>query len=150
MNETTLLRAIEVDAVLPHEPALIWRAMTDGALIGRWLMPPTGFAAVVGQEFSFSTTPAGSWDGRIRCRVLEVEPEARLVFSWDGGADDNIGYGSRLRTRVTMTLTVVAGGTRLQVRHEGFALPRNATAYENMNKGWQTVVGRLSAVVSDV
>ena len=85
-----------------------------------------------------------------RCRVLEVEPLERLVFSWEGGAVENVGYGSLLRTRVTMTLAEVAGGTRLRVVHEGFDLPSNATAYDNMSKGWQVVVGRLQGVVSDV
>ena len=35
---------IVVDEVFPHAPETIWKALADGALMGRWLMQPTGFA----------------------------------------------------------------------------------------------------------
>ncbi len=54
---------IVVEEVFPHTPETIWKALTTGALISRWLMPPTGFAPVEGTRFTFQTTPAGAWDG---------------------------------------------------------------------------------------
>jgi len=140
---------ILVEADFPHAPALVWRALTEGPLMARWMMPPQGFAPVVGQAFTFQTKPAGLWDGTIRCRVLEVRPGERLSYSWDGGDDGNQGYGSLLSTSVTMTLTPTATGTRLRVEHAGFDLPRNEVAHTNMGNGWRSLMSRLDSVTAD-
>ena len=137
---------IVVDEVFPHSPATIWKTLTTGDLIDRWLMKSNGFAPVVGARFTLQTTPAGAWDGVIHCEVLEVIPNERLVYSWRGGDDGNAEYGSRLDTIVTWTLARVDGGTRLRVVHSGFVLPRNATAFRNLSEGWKTVVGRIGAI----
>jgi uncharacterized protein YndB with AHSA1/START domain len=34
---------IVVEEVHPHAPEAIWKTLTTGELIGRWLMKPTGF-----------------------------------------------------------------------------------------------------------
>lgn len=139
---------IVVEGVLPHAPETIWRALTSGELIARWMMTPTGFEPVVGNRFTFKTTPAGAWDGIIRCEVLEVTPNARFVYAWKGGDEANVGYGSKLDTVVTFTLSEVAGGTRLRVVHAGFVTPKNDTAYKNMSDGWGKIIGRLGDVVA--
>lgn len=138
---------IVVDEVFPHAPAAIWKALTTGELIGRWLMEPTGFQAVEGTTFTYRTTPAGAWDGLIRCRVLEVKPNERLAYSWEGGDAANEGYGSRLETVVTWSLTPGEDGTRVRLVHSGFVLPANETAYRNMSNGWTKVVRNLDDVV---
>ncbi len=137
---------ILVEEMVPHTPETIWRTLTTGALIDRWLMKSTGFAAVKGTHFTLQTSPAGIWDGLIRCEVLEVVPHERLVYAWRGGHDGNTGYGSRLDTVVTWTLTRFEGGTRLRLVHSGFVLPRNDTAIRNLGEGWRTVVGRVGAL----
>jgi len=141
--------AIVIEEVFPASPAAVWRALTTGRLLARWLMEPQGFAPVIGTEFTFRTTPAGAWDGTIRCRVLEVVAERRLAYAWRGGDAGNAGaYGSLLDTTVTWTLTPEAGGTRLMLVHSGFVLPRNAHAHASMSGGWRTLLGRLAAVVA--
>jgi uncharacterized protein YndB with AHSA1/START domain len=134
---------IVVDEVFPHAPATIWKALTTGALIARWLMEPTGFASVVGTRFTYKTKPAGAWDGTIHCEVLEVVPNERFVYAWRGGDESNVGYGSRLDTIVAFTLTRVADGTRLRLVHSGFLTPVNDTAFRNMSDGWRKIVPRL-------
>jgi uncharacterized protein YndB with AHSA1/START domain len=134
---------IVVDDVFPHAPEAIWKLLTTGALIDRWLMKSTGFAAVEGTRFTLQTTPAGAWDGVIHCQVLEVTPNERLVYSWTGGDEGNVGYGSKLETVVTFTLSRVEDGTRLRVVHSGFVLPKNETAFTNMSQGWKKVVRSL-------
>ena len=37
---------IVVDEVFPHTPEVIWKTLTSGELMGRWLMAPTGFEPV--------------------------------------------------------------------------------------------------------
>jgi uncharacterized protein YndB with AHSA1/START domain len=150
MNQAALKSAtqdIAIDEVFPHAPEVIWKTLTSGELISRWLgMTPTGFDPVKGKRFTYQTTAAGAWDGVIHCEVLEVIPNQRLAYSWKGGHDANTGYGSRLDTVVTLTLSRAEGGTRLRVVHSGFALPRNEAAYNNMSGGWKKVVTRIGTV----
>jgi uncharacterized protein YndB with AHSA1/START domain len=133
-------REIVVDEIFPHSPEMLWKTLTTPELIGRWLMVPTGFEPVVGNRFTFQTTPAGEWDGVIHCEVLEAVPSERLVHTWRGGSDSNAQYGSRLDTIVTWTLSEVTGGTRVRLVHSGFCTPRNDSAFSNMSAGWPKVV----------
>lgn len=141
-------RSIAVEEVFPHSPEVVWMAITDGDLIARFLMPPSGFAPVPGTKFTFLTKPAGAWDGSIRCEVLEVIPREKLVYSWKGGHQDNSGYGSLLDTVVTWALFPTAdGGTRLSLLHSGFDLPRNEMAFANMGAGWKTIIPRMGPLL---
>lgn len=137
-------KEIVIEDVFPHAPETIWKTLTDGALMARWLgMTPTGFKAEKGNQFTYKTTPAGAWDGTIRCEVQEVVPNERLVYAWRGGDEANVGYGSKLDTVVTFTLSKADEGTRLKLVHSGFVLPKNDTAYTSMSGGWKKVVGRI-------
>ncbi len=140
---------IVVEEDLPHPPAKIWKTLTSGALIGRWLMPATGFEPVKGKRFTFQTKPGGAWDGVIHCQVLEVIPNERLAYSWKGGHEDNVGYGAPLDTVVTWTLSPTATGTRLSLVHAGFVVPRNRSALETMGGGWKKVVPTLGAIAGE-
>lgn len=137
---------ITVEDVFSHAPKVIWKALTDGSLIRRWMMEPVGFAPVVGTRFTFHTKPAGPWDGTIQCEVLEVVENERLAYRWTGGHEANVGYGSRLDTVVTFTLAPADTGTRLLVVHSGFVVPANDTAYANMSQGWPVCFDRLDGV----
>jgi len=140
-------KEIVVEDVFPHAPELIWKTLTTGALMERWLpMPLVGFEAVKGKRFTYKTTPAGKWDGTIHCEVLDVVPNERLSYAWRGGDESNVGYGSRLDTVVTFTLSKAEGGTRLKLVHSGFVLPKNETAYTGMSGGWKKVVGNIGAM----
>ena len=153
MNDTALpiaTQQIVVDEVFPHAPETIWRALTTGDLIGRWLMEPTGFAPVPGTRFTFQTTPGGAWDGVIHCTVLEVIPDRRLVYAWKGGHPANTGYGAPLDTVVTWTLTRVTGGTRLSLVHAGFVSPTNDTAFKTMSGGWQKVLPKIGTIAGEL
>jgi uncharacterized protein YndB with AHSA1/START domain len=140
---------VVVDEVFPHAPETIWKMLTTGELIDRWLMKSTGFEPVKGARFTLQTTPAGAWDGVIHCEVLDVMRNERLSYSWRGGHDGNAGYGSPLDTVVTWTLSRVENGTRLRLVHSGFVLPKNDTAFRNMSEGWKKVVRNLDAIAAE-
>jgi uncharacterized protein YndB with AHSA1/START domain len=140
-------RNIVVEEVLPHAPAVIWKALTSGELIGRWLMPASGFEAIKGNRFTFTTRPAGAWDGTIRCEILEITPPSRLVYSWVSGHADNVGYGAPLDTLVSWTLEPEGKGTRVKLIHAGFVIPRNELALTNMGEGWRKILPRLGEAV---
>lgn len=154
MNDAALqsrTQQIVVDEVFPHAPETIWKTLTSGGLMGRWLrMAPSGFDAVLGNRFTYQTTPAGEWDGIIHCEVLDVVANERFVYSWKGGHESNDGaYGSRLDTVVAFTLEKVDGGTRLRLVHSGFVTPKNDSAYRGMSGGWTQVVPAIAAIAGE-
>ena len=141
---------IVVDEVLPHAPETIWKTLTNGELMARWLrMTPTGFEPVKGRRFTYQTTPGGAWDGVIHCEVLEAKANERLVYSWKSGHAENVGYGAALDTIVTFTLSKVERGTRLRLVHSGFVLPKNELAFRNMGDGWKKVVPTIGAMAGE-
>lgn len=143
-------QAIVVDEVFPHAPETIWKTLTTGELMARWLgMAPTGFEPVKGKRFTYQTTPGGAWDGIIHCEVLEATPNERLVYTWKSGHAENVGYGAPLDTVVALTLSRAENGTRLRLLHSGFVLPRNETAFKNMGDGWKKVVPAIGAIAAE-
>ena len=129
---------IHADRLLAHPPSAVWRALTDPALLSRWLMP-TDFQPVLGARFSFDT---GRW-GKAECEVLEIVPERRLTISWRNGGLD---------TTVTWRLEPEGDGTRLYTDHAGFNLedPLQRFAYEGMKGGWTgAVTDRLEALLHE-
>ncbi|GIH19746.1 SRPBCC family protein [Rugosimonospora africana] len=134
-------RTVRVDEFLAHPPARVWRALTDPVLLAKWFMP-NDFRPVVGHEFAFLTQarPNAEFDGVVHCRVLKVEPERLLRFSWRGG---------RLDTTVTWTLVAEGRGTRLFLEHDGFDGddPIQQHARGIMGGGWSTHLSTLDATL---
>lgn len=139
-------RTITVEYDLPHPPAKVWRALTEPALLGKWLMP-NDIAPVVGHRFTFQTKPIGDWDGVVHCQVLTVEPAKRLAYSWMGGSEAERKDGRALNTVATWTLREKAGGTLLLLEHSGFR-PQDEFAFNAMGSGWRgSVADRISAIL---
>lgn len=149
MSEAPETKSIVIEYALSKPPARVWRALTEPALLARWLME-NDIAPVVGRRFTMRARPAPGWDGVVRCEVLAVEPERLLRFSWRGGSDEVEGYGGALDTVVTFTLAPTPdGGTTLRLEHSGFTA-RNGFAFEMMGKGWrENVVPRMEPVLAD-
>lgn len=134
MSET-----IRHERLLKHPPARVWRALTEPALVGRWLMPAE-IRAEVGHRFHFDT---GGW-GVTQCEVLEVVPEQRLVYTW---------RNPPLDTTVSWTLIAEGEGTRLVLEHGGFDLdhPQQRFAWQGMGGGWGSMLdSRLPAVLAEL
>lgn len=152
MNEAAVkssMQEIVVDEVFPHTPETLWKVLTSGELMNRWLMPQVGFAPVKGNNFTLHTKPDGDWDGVIRCQVLEVTPNKRLVHTWKSGHQSSAGYVSRLDTIVAWTLTRNDGGTQLRLVHSGFALPKNVTVFRNISEGWPKVIRKMITIAAE-
>ena len=103
--------AIEHEAVYPHSPERVWRALVDPAELAAWLMP-NDFAPEVGREFKLET--GADEIGTIEAEVLEIDEPRLLRCRWSGVFGD---------TQVTFELTPEGDGTRLRVRHDGCADP---------------------------
>ncbi len=124
---------------LPHPPEKVWRALTDPALLAEWLLPAVGFDLAPGATFAFKTDPHPGWDGTVECRVLEVEAQRTLRYTWAVGA-------MQLDTVVTFTLMPTASGTRLGIVQSGFA-PHQRQALGGARYGWTMMGGRLAELL---
>jgi uncharacterized protein YndB with AHSA1/START domain len=129
MSET---RSVIVERDLAHPPEKIWRALTEPHLIAEWLMK-NDFVPTVDHRFSLS----GDW-GSAACRVLAIEPNRSLSYTWDAMGLESV---------VTYTLTPTGTGTRLKVEQAGFR-PDQKQAYGGATFGWQKFLGALDAVLA--
>ena len=61
----------------------VWEYLTNAELISKWLMP-NNFKLEVGYEFEFWTNPIPelSLDGNFYCKVIEIIPQKKLVYSY--------------------------------------------------------------------
>jgi uncharacterized protein YndB with AHSA1/START domain len=137
-------RSIVVERLMPHPPEKIWRALTESQLIADWLMQ-NDFAPVVGRRFHFRAKPIPNmWNGVTDSEVLAVEPPHRLVYSWNASGEE---AQDGLKTIVTWTLIVEAGGTRVRMEQAGFR-PQDEGGFRSMGGGWPRIVGRLGDVAA--
>jgi uncharacterized protein YndB with AHSA1/START domain len=97
--------------VLPHSLQRVWSALTTADALREWLMD-SDFEPRVGREFTFLCPPSPGIRGYVECKVLELEPMRRVVWSWLATDEGD-------PTTVTIELEAVDGGTRLTLRHRG-------------------------------
>ena len=136
-------QSISMEFDLPHAPARVWRALTEPALLAKWLMS-TDMQTVVGNAFTFQAPSGPGWDGKVYCEMQEVEPQKRLRYSWGGGGLES--------SVVEWTLTPTPTGTLLALVHSGFKLGKGeARFYEGAKQGWQYMAGmRLGPVLQEL
>jgi uncharacterized protein YndB with AHSA1/START domain len=133
-NTVTDTLSVVVEREIPFPPAKIWRALTQPHLIEEWLMK-NDFQPAVGHGFSLRA----DW-GAVDCRVLVVEPDKTLAYTW--GA-----YG--LESVVTWTLTPTRAGTHLRMEQSGFR-PDQQQAYQGAKHGWPQFFAKLEQVVARI
>ena len=138
---TDATRSIVVERTMPHPPAKVWRALTQSALIGEWLMN-NDFEPVVGRRFNFRAQPTPGWNGVSDCQVLAIDPEKRLVWSQNASGEQAEGG---LKSVVTWTLTAVGGGTLVRMEQSGFR-PEDEMGDQAMSGGWPRILGGLERV----
>jgi uncharacterized protein YndB with AHSA1/START domain len=120
---------------LHHLPEKVWRALTDPVLLAEWLLPVVELELEPGAAFTFKTQPYPGWDGIVNCRILEIEEQKTLSYTWVVGDMD-------LDTVVTFTLTPTASGTRLSLVQSGFT-PAQKQAFGGARYGWKMMGGKL-------
>ena len=134
----TEIQSVVVEREMPHPPEKIWRALTQPHLIAEWLMKGD-FKAVVGHRFNLR----GEWGGVLDCKVLAVEPNKTLSYTWDF-ANDDPAYS--LKSVVTFTLTPTGTGTHLRMEQSGFG-PQQKQAYGGAHAGWQKFFANLEQIL---
>jgi uncharacterized protein YndB with AHSA1/START domain len=125
--------SISFEFELHHSPEKVWRALTDPVLLAEWLLPVIGLELEPGAEFMFKTQPYPGWDGVVNCRILEIEAQRKLSYTWTVPFLDTV---------VTFTLTPTASGTRLSLVQSGFK-PDQKRESGGARYGWTMMGGKL-------
>lgn len=125
--------SLSMEFDLRHPPEKVWRALTDPALLARWLLPAVGFTLEPGAPFTFQRDPLPGWDGVVSCRFLEIDERTKLSYTWVVGDMDTV---------VTFTLAPTASGTRLSLVHSGFK-PSQKQNFGGARHGWKMMGGKL-------
>jgi uncharacterized protein YndB with AHSA1/START domain len=104
--------SVVVECELEAPPEKVWRALSEPALLARWLLPTRAVAPADG-ALAFDGEAEGL-ARRIDCRLLDAEPNRRLSYLWREPAGESV---------VTFELSdSAAGGTWLKVVHGGFTV----------------------------
>ncbi|MBN9510283.1 MAG: SRPBCC domain-containing protein [Alphaproteobacteria bacterium] len=127
-------RSVIIEREFPHPPERIWRALTQPRLIEEWLMK-NDFQPVLGHRFDLR----GDW-GSVACKVLGIEPNRTLVYSWEGNG---------LKSVVTWTLVPSGAGTSLRMEQSGFETGQEQF-YQGAQAGWPRFLAALEQVVARV
>ena len=128
----TQTRTVIVEREIGQPAEKIWRALTQPHLLEEWLMK-SDFKPVAGHRFTLSKQPMPDVNVVIDCKVLEVEPERTLSYTWAA-------YGTE--TVVTFTLTPTTTGTVLRVEQAGFPA-ENKAAWKGANASWPHFLAAL-------
>lgn len=118
----------------PHPVETVWAYLSTSELMAQWLMK-NDFQPVIGHEFQFRTGPIASlnFDGIMYCKVLELEPLKRLVYSWNCGPGDG---QITLESVVSWELQTKDNGTEVLLDHRGFNQEENLDFYHGLMHGW--------------
>jgi uncharacterized protein YndB with AHSA1/START domain len=125
--------SISFEFELPHVVEKVWRALTDPGLLAEWLLPAVGLKLERGAAFALKAPPQPGWDGTVQCRIVEIEAQRKLSYTWVVGDIDTV---------VTFTLTPTASGTRLSIVQSGFK-PDQKREFGGARYGWKMMGGRL-------
>lgn len=135
MNQPAVeTRSVVVERDFAFPPERLWRALTQPHLIEEWLMK-NDFKPAVDHRFNLRA----DW-GAVDCRVLAVEPNKTLSYTWAA-------YG--LESVVTWTLTPTSTGTHLRMEQSGFR-PDQPQYYEGAKGGWQQFFAKLEQVLARI
>jgi uncharacterized protein YndB with AHSA1/START domain len=131
---------IKNEWIYEQSPNEVWEYLTQADLIALWLMP-NNFKPIPGHEFQFQTKPIPSLDldGIFHCKVLEIVPFKKLIYSWKGGTGNGI---FTLDTIVDWTLEKHEKGTKLFLKQTGFK-EANLSIFTAMTNGWQSNIQKM-------
>lgn len=134
--------SISFEFDLPHSPQKVWRALTDPVLLAEWLLPVVDLKLPLepGAAFTLKTQPYPGWDGTVNCRILEVEAQRKISYTWAVPFLDTV---------VTFTLTPTATGTRLSIVQSGFK-PDQKREFGGARYGWKMMGERLVDLLAKV
>ena len=140
--------AYEKHTVVAAPIESVWGAWTSTEEAQRWLAPKANIVFAVGEPYELFWDDDPAVDSTLGCKLLEVEPERRLVFEWQGKTDflpmfePNRGG----KTPVAVELTQTEGGVRVRVVQEETRDLEDWAAYDAwMAMAWEMALSGLKA-----
>lgn len=143
LTQGTIHAVVEIAA----PPERVFQALTDPDELVAWWGSPDTYQTTAWEA---DLRVGGTWrsrghghDGKpfsVCGEYLEVDPPRRLAYSWQ--YDWNPGHVTTVRYQ----LDPIPGGTRLTVRHEGFA--GHMDSCSSHAAGWERVLGWLDGHVA--
>jgi uncharacterized protein YndB with AHSA1/START domain len=131
---------VTLEVIYPYSPERVWRALTDGRVLAKWLLP-NNFEPRLGHRFQFHPPPHRAAEQRIECEVIDLQPPFRLAYTWQAPAE-------RAPSVVTWTLEPVPGGTRLRLTHtRAEEAAAGAHAEEAAGDAWASRLAALRRVM---
>ena len=126
--------------VYNQSPKEVWEYLTKPDLVALWLMP-TDIKPVLGHEFQFTNKPIPSLDldGIFHCKILEIVPYQKLIYSWKGGPGNGV---VTLDIIVEWTLEKHGKGTKLLLNNTGFK-EGNLSIFKGMTDGWNSNIQKM-------
>lgn len=148
LHEETAPPLIRQTTWIKASPSKVWPYVASQEGLRRWLSGNIEFEPVIGAPVAFFEHGGG-----LRGRVVALEPERRLAFTWTEldapGWQQDPGP-----TLLTITLSPEAGGTRVTLTHSGFEnLPEAIwlSQFGSYQRGWSygATMPRLKQVVEE-
>lgn len=124
---------LELQRRIRARPETVFAYLTDPARFVRWM----------GVDAEVDARPGGIYrvsvpQGHVaRGQFVEVDPPARVVFTWGWEGHDGVPPGS---TRVEITLEPDGGGTLVRLVHTGLPGPEDVGLHR---QGWDRYLDRL-------
>ena len=122
-----MTETVQIQTEYPHEPALVWAAMTDPEMLKLWF-EEADLQPVVGHRFRA---------GGKKARVIEAVAERLIAFEW---WDDDEGTSSVVVWRLDPT----DGGTRVTVEHRKVETPEVVC----LSNDWNYQMGQLMMLLN--
>jgi len=133
---------VHADLLLAAPCERVYRALTDPARLAQWWGSPERYRTF---DWKLDLRPGGRWSCQVddparpgqsvRGEYRVVEPPRALEYTWCPSWE---GFATTL---VRIDLEVEGAGTRLRLRHTGFA---TAAACQGHGAGWELVLGWLA------
>ena len=121
---------VEVTTLIEASPATVFRFLAQPERFGEWMEASVQLTPEVGADIRLDFADQKT----VVCgRLLEVEPDKRIVFTWGvekGRQAETIPLGS---TTVSIDLAPEGSGTRVTLRHRG--LPDEKERQDH-HEGW--------------
>lgn len=142
MTESAPLHTIEQRVRIAASPETVWSFWTDPQLLVEWW---GSRAQVVPEPGGIFRIEMGDDGPTMRGQYLELEPHARLVFSFGWEQEPMASLVPPHSTRVEVNLSPDGDGTELVLIHS--MLP--ASAAEEHSMGWAMFVGERLVAAAD-
>lgn len=124
---------ITLQVTYPVGVDVMWKAIADPDVFGRWCMPEKGFQLQEGQGFTLESKPNRFWDGVFVCRIEEFHEGSQLRYTHKNA-------GLRLDGVVEWTITGDQASSTLTLHQTGFDGLRGVFYKALLGAGWRQML----------